>query len=176
MIYEINFFINNSSFKISNVSPLLLKFNQISPSLSLFPEYSVPPPLSRGTALAGHAAGGRARAFVSACVRIQGRARVRGTLNQAAFVARVERARVRALATTRSAKVYPELFCSGAAAREEAEEERERERESSFLLSFPPLFFSSTSPFLFSASSGDGGARVRRAARAQPRHFCSSSP
>lgn len=175
MIYEINFFINNSSFKISNVSPLLLKFNQISPSLSLFPEYSVPPPLSRGTALAGHAAGGRARAFVSACVRIQGRARVRGTLNQAAFVARVERARVRALATTRSAKVYPELFCSGAAARE-AEEEEERERESSFLLSFPPLFFSSTSPFLFSASSGDGGARVRRAARAQPRHFCSSSP
>lgn len=63
--------------------------------------------------MAGHAAGGRARAFVSACVRIQGRARVRGTLNQAAFVARVERARVRALATTRSAKVYPELFCSG---------------------------------------------------------------
>ena len=50
MIYEINFFINNSSFKISNVSPLLLKFNQISPSLSLFPEYSVPPPF-RGAPL-----------------------------------------------------------------------------------------------------------------------------
>lgn len=54
----------------------------------------------------------------------------------------------------------PGAFLLGAAARE----------ESSFLFCFP-LLFSSTSPFLFSASSGDGGARVRWAARARTAIF-----
>ena len=104
---------------------------------------------------------------------------VRGTLNQAAFVARVEQARVRALATTRSAKVYPELFCSGP-----PRERRARSFFFFFFLSFfLPFFLSfflfSSSPFLFSASTGvGGGERERARARAAEahRHFCSSSP
>jgi hypothetical protein len=81
--------------------------------------------------------------WVSVRAHARARVRVRGTLNQAAFVAGLHRSR-----TTRPTKVYPKLFCS------KCRHSRARARRAalfiaSFFTSSAPFFSLSFSFFLF---------------------------